>query len=155
MSDHNKEINIYTQFSSIPLEIEGSNLEKIGWMPSESDKINMGEENYFAAIEEAKLLNEKVIFKNVSLKWDSCDCSNGYGCSHGGFVYEIEIKNGDKTYTVDFEGGDSLVFEGDEKMVQIPTDGATIYDFYRACELCGIQLEFSDYALSLLNPNRV
>jgi len=32
----------------------------------------------------------------------------------------------------------------------IPEKESTIYDFYRMCELVGIKLELSDYAVSLL-----
>ena len=141
---------LYAAFSSIPLDIEGSNLENTGWMPSESYVKYMGEENYKLAIEEYNFINSKVMFKNVSLSWDSCDCGDGYGCSHGSYVYEIHITNGEKVYEVEYEDGDHLYFEGNGKMVKIPVAGSTIYDFIRACELCEIELELSDYAVSLL-----
>jgi len=141
----------YAALSVIPLDIEGSNLENTGWMPSESDREYMDEGNYKFAIEECNLKNAKVLFKNVSLLWDSCDCGDGYGCAHGSYVYELRIKNGDKVYEIEYEDGDHLYFEGNAKMVKIPVAGSTIYDFVRACELCEIELEFSDYALSLLN----
>jgi hypothetical protein len=143
-------ILLYTAFSSIPLDIEGSNLENTGWMPSESDIKYMGEENYKLAVEECNLKNSKVMFKNVSLRWDSCDCGDGYGCSHGSYVYEIHITNGEEVYKVEYEDGDYLYFEGNGKMVKIPVVGSTIYDFIRACELCEIELQLSDYAVSLL-----
>lgn len=142
---------LYTVFSTIPLDIEGSNLQNTGWMPSEEDRKYMDEVNYNYAIEECKLKNSKVIFKNVSLSWDSCDCGDGYGCSHGSYVYDIDIINDDKIYNIEYEDGDHLFFEGNGKMVKIPVAGATIYDFIRACELCEIELELSDYAVSLLN----
>ena len=34
---------LYAAFSVIPLDIEGSNLENTGWMPSEEDISYMGE----------------------------------------------------------------------------------------------------------------
>jgi hypothetical protein len=46
---------LYAAFSSIPLDIEGSNLENTGWMPSESDIKYMGEESYKLAVEECNL----------------------------------------------------------------------------------------------------
>lgn len=66
-------------------------------------------------------------------------------------VYEINIVNGDKVYEIEYEDGDHLYFEGSAGMVKIPTTGATIYDFIRACELCEIKLELSDYAKSLIS----
>ena len=142
---------LYTAFSSIPLDIEGSNLDKTGWIPSEDDKKIMGEQNYNLAVADGNAKNANVMFKNVFLQWDSCDCGDGYGCSHGSYVFEIEIQNTDKTYTIEYEDGDSLVFEGFANSVKIPVAGATIFDFCRACELCEIELELSDYAVSLLN----
>lgn len=142
---------LYAVFSEIPLDVAGSNLENVGWMPTDSDKEYMTEDNYRFAVEEYNLKNAKVIFKNVSLHWDSCDCGDGYGCSHGSYVYELRIKNEDKVYEVEYEDFDHLCFEGNGKRVKIPVAGATIYDFIRACELCEIELAFSDYALSLLN----
>ena len=141
---------LYEAFSSIPLDIEGSNLENTGWMPSESVIKCMGEESYNLAVEECNLKNSKVMFKNVSLSWDSCDCGDMYGCSHGSYVCEIHITNIEKVYEVEYEDGDHLYFEGNGKMVKIPVAGSTIYDFVRACELCEIELELSDYAVSLL-----
>jgi len=142
---------IYAAFSSIPLDIEGSNIENTGWMPTESEKECMTEDSYNLIVEECSAKNANVLFKNISLRWDSCDCGDGYGCAHGSYVYEIAIKSGEKVYEIEYEDGDHLCFEGNSKMAKIPVAGATIYDFIMACELCEIELEFSDYALSLLN----
>ena len=141
---------LYAAFSSIPLDIEGSNLGNTGWMPSESDIKYMGEESYKLAVEEWNLINAKVLFKNVSLQWDSCDCGDGYGCSHGSYVYEINIFSKGKNITIEYTDGDSLEFYNEGKYCKIPTAGATIFDFIRMCEICEIELELSDYAVSLL-----
>ena len=147
---HDAKLLLYAAFSSIQLDIEGSNLENTGWIPSESDIKYMGEENYKLAVEECNFKNSKVMFKNVSLDWDSCDCGDGYGCSHGSYVYELHITNGEKRHDIEYTDGDCLEFYNAGKCARIPTAGATIYDFYRACELCEIELELSDYAVSLL-----
>lgn len=141
---------LYAAFSPIPLDIEGSNLENTGWIPSEIDKKYMDEKNYLLAIEEAKTKNEKVLFKNVSLQWDSCDCGDGYGCSHGSYVYDIDIINGGKRINVEYTDGDSLEFYNEGKCCKIPTAGATIFDFIRMCQICEIELELTDYAEALL-----
>jgi hypothetical protein len=141
---------LYAAFSVIPLDIEGSNLENTGWMPSKKDISYMGEESYKLAIEECNLKNAKVLFKNVSLQWDSCDCGDGYGCSHGSYVYEINIFSNGKNITIEYTDGDSLEFYNEGKYCKIPTTGATIFDFIRMCEICEIELELSDYAVSLL-----
>ncbi len=141
---------LYAAFSVIPLDIEGSNLENTGWMPSESDIKYMGEESYKLAVEECNLKNAKVLFNNVSLQWDSCDCGDGYGCSHGSYVYEINIFSNGKNISIEYTDGDSLEFYNEGRYCKIPTAGATIFDFIRMCEICEIQLELSDYAVSLL-----
>lgn len=141
---------LYAAFSSIPLDIEGSNLENTGWMPSESDIKFMGDERYKLAVKECNLKNSKVLFKNVSLQWDSCDCGDGYGCSHGSYVYEINIFSNGKNITIEYTDGDTLEFYNEGKYCKIPTAGATIFDFVRMCEICEIELELSDYAVSLL-----
>jgi len=144
------ELNIFATFFNIPLDIEGSNLENTGWMPSKEDVKYMGEESYKNAVDECNLKNEKVIFKNVSLNWDSCDCGDGYGCSHGSYVYEIEIINDKEVLFVEFEDQYHICFSNNEKTVKIPVVGASIYDFIRACKMCEIELEFTDYAIKLL-----
>jgi hypothetical protein len=119
---------LYAAFSLIPLDIEGSNLENTGWIPSENDKKYMDEKKYLLAIEEANAKNAKVLFKNVFLQWDSCDCGDGYGCSHGSYVYDIEILNGDKKIRVEYTDGDSLEFYNEGKYCRIPTEDAIIFD---------------------------
>ena len=146
---HDAKLLLYAAFSSIPLDIEGSNLENTGWMPSEDDIKYMGEENYKLTVEECNLKNSKVMFKNVSLSWDSCDCGDGYGCSHGSYVYEIHIKNEDKVHRLDMEE-DYICFQNNGFYGCLPIASATVFDFYRMCELCEIELELSDYAVSLL-----
>lgn len=141
---------LYATFSAIPLDIEGSNLENTGWMPSEEDIKHMGEKEYKLAVDEYNLRNEKVIFKNVFLQWDSCDCGDGYGCSHGSYVYEIDVLNNGERIKIEYTDGDSLEFYNKGKYCKIPTEGATIFDFIRMCEICEIELELSDYAVSLL-----
>ena len=143
-------ILLYAAFSSIPLDIEGSNIDCVGWIPSPADVKYMETEWYIKAKKEGEEKNEKVMFRNVSLNWDSCDCGDGYGCSHGSYVYEIHITNGEKVYEIEYEDGDYLFFEGNGKMVKIPVAGATIYDFIRACQLCEIELTLSDYAEAVL-----
>jgi hypothetical protein len=143
-------ILLYAAFSSIPLDIEGSNLENTGWIPSENDKKYMDGKNYLLAIEEANSKNAKVIFKNVSLQWDSCDCGDYYGCSHGNYVYDIDIINENKKINIEYTDGDSLEFYNNGKSCKIPTAGATIFDFIRMCQICEIELELTDYAETLL-----
>ena len=144
---------LYKTFSVIPLDIEGSNLENTAWMPSDVDLSYMGKGSYKNAMDMYNLAESKVLFKNVSLNWDSCDCGDGYGCSHGSFVYQIDIFSNEKNIHIEYTDGDSLEFGNEGNYCKIPTDGATIFDFIRMCEICKIELELSDHAISLLNES--
>lgn len=140
---------VFAVFSEIPLDIEGSNLQEKGLCPSTVHEFYDTDEEYKLAMDGYIEKNSKVLFKNVSLQWDTCDCSD-FVCSHDDFVCGIEINDGDKTWNIIYEDQEYIYIEG-LNTVQIPISGASVYDFIRACELCGIKLEFSDYALSLLS----
>lgn len=142
--------NIFKVFSNIKLDIEGSNLGQVGWLPSESDLDYMPIEEYNLSVEEFNSQNSKVLFTNIRLDWDSCDCGEGYGCSHGSWVYQLTIINDKDKTEIDYVDGDALEFYNNGKSSRIPTENATVYDFIRNCEMCDINLEFSDYAKSLL-----
>lgn len=140
---------LFQVLSNIPLDIEGSNISNTGWYPNpEWDAEYMTKEEIIEALEEAKKQDEKVLFKNIYLDWDRCDCNDGM-CSHGSFVVGMSVMNNEEKIEIDFVDGDSLESTHDSSFI-LPTKNATIYDFYRMCELVGIKLEFSDYAHSLL-----
>lgn len=44
----------------------------------------------------------KVCLENVFVNYDSCDCGDGYGCSHGSWPIEVKV-NG---VTLDIEDSD-------------------------------------------------
>ena len=139
---------LYEVFSAIPLDVEGSNIAFTGWIPSESDKAYMDNDSFTKAVQEGTEKNAKVLFKNIALNWESCDCGDGFYCSHGNWVYGIDITNEDKKHALEMYDG--IAAYNEDKQAMIPSKGSTIYDFYRMCELVGIKLELSNYALSLL-----
>lgn len=141
--------NIFKVFSEIKLDIKGSNLGQVGWKPSKSDLKYMPQEAYDEAVKEYENNNSKVLFTNILLDWDSCDCEGW--CSHGGWVYQLTVINGTDKNEIDVVDGDSLEFYNNGKCGRIPIENSTIYDFIRMCEICEINLELSDYAKSLLN----
>lgn len=142
--------NIFKVFSEIKLDIEGSNLGQVGWLPSEEDLKYMPQEAYDESVKEYEETNSKVLFKNIRLDWDSCDCGDCYGCSHGSWVYQLTVLNEKDKIEIDVVDGDSLEFYNNGKGGRIPTENATVYDFFRMCEICEINLEFSDHAKSIL-----
>jgi len=141
-------------FFDIPIDIKGGNIGQVGWMPTKEDFEYTGKEweiLYNEAMSDFINANEKVCFKNVQLNWESCDCGSEYGCSHPDYVYELDIKDENGTYTVEIQDEDSLYFENPKtkKACVIPLT-ATIGDFHRACVMCGIELELTDYVKSKL-----
>lgn len=140
--------NVFKIFSEIKLDIEGSNLGEVGYKPSKSDLKYMSEEEFDLSVKEYDDQNSKVLFKNIRLDWDSCDCEGW--CSHGGWVYQLTVINDKDKIEIDVVDGDSLEISNNGKYGRIPLENTTIYDFYRMCEICDINLEFSDYAKSLL-----
>jgi hypothetical protein len=142
-----EEEKIFRAFYQIPLDIEGSNIDRVGWIPDIEDCKYMPEGEYERLLKEWTYVNAKVLFDNVFNEWDSCDCGDGYGCSHGSWVCEIRIRSGDKYHHIELE--EDRMFIENQGMVYIPIK-ASIYDFYRACQLVGIQLELSEYAKSLV-----
>jgi hypothetical protein len=127
-------------FSEIPLDIEGSNIAKTAWYPSERETQAMPPDAVVQALAEAMRIDEKVCFTNVQLAWDSADDGPSY-------VYEIRVKDGDKTHTIEIEyGPDLLLCEG----LALPIGHATLWDFMRLCEMCDIPLVLSPYAEGLL-----
>lgn len=139
---------LYAAFSSIPLDLEGSNIAPVGWIPHESDVEHSSKEIIEELTLEYTEKNKHVLFKNVNLKWDSCDCSDGFGCSHPDWVYEIEVVSGSVRDIIDVD--EAIYAHKNNNYCSIPTKEVTVYDFFRICEIVGIKLEFSDYALSLL-----
>lgn len=140
---------LYAAFSSIPLDIEGSNISQIGFIPSASDLIHFGKEKAEMWATEFKEKNKHVLFKNINLKWDSCDCGDGFGCSHPDWVYQIEVKNKEKNHTIELNGNGIEAYNNNRQCV-IPEKNVSVYDFFRMCEMLEIELELSDYALSIL-----
>lgn len=143
-----KALRIFEVFHLIPLDIEGSNISQVGWYPSlEHDLEYMGEAEFVKATDEAAEKDSKVLFTNVFLQYDSCDCNDGM-CSHGSWVWQILVTNEDKRY--ELEIGDNSIYASFGLKTASITDDCSIYDFYRLCEMTGVKLEFSEYAKSLL-----
>lgn len=101
---------------------------------------------YMSADEIAKMTitynqaEKDVLFDGAVVRWDSCDCGDGYGCSHGSWPYEIRFTYLDK-HGIDFVD-DGLEFSGPKGSISISTlEGFTMGDFVRFCQLCGIELK--------------
>lgn len=142
---------IFEILHQIPLDIEASNVANIGIVPLEEHKEWLGEEGWQQAYIEAVEKNKNVIFNNITLEYDSCDCE--YSCSCGEWIFAIHISQENEHYTIDIEDEHQLNVYLNGKTATIPMVNSSVYDFYRMCELVGINLEFSEYAKNLLNSN--
>jgi len=107
----------------------------------ESAKSYMGEsyDDYVAAYNKKEAA---VLFNNTYVDYDSCDCGDGYGCSHGSWPFRIRFLNNDKVCDGDFEDEHSLILTGTKNCIRIEDyTKITMFDFVSICELVGINLE--------------
>lgn len=137
---------LFEVLSKIPLDLGGSNIANTGYDPASDSSLDSAP-FMASAIEEYKKKNEKVLFTNVQLVWDSCDCGDGFGCSHPDWVDLVFINSGGEMHKLEYDG-ESIHIYG-KGQVMMPAE-CTVYDFYRMCELVDIHLELSDYAKSLI-----
>lgn len=150
LKPYSKEI-LFNVLSDIPLDIEGSNISKTGWYPNvDWDAKYMSKEEIEKATNEAIEQDSKVLFQNVYLDYETCECE--YPCSHSRYVWQIIIKDVNQRFDIGIEE-DSIVVYHDQKQASIPPN-TTVYDFYRMCEMVGVKLEFSEYAKSLFNHHK-
>jgi hypothetical protein len=134
---------ILEKLFKIPLDISGSNIAETGWYPDENF------EGYADALKEYQEGNKNVLFKNVSIETDSCDCNSGYGgCNCGSWVYRINV--GEHNIEVEYEENLFIENKKTEKYCTIPARSSIGY-FYVSCIEMGINVELSDYAKSLIN----
>lgn len=102
----------------------------------------MGQESYDKYVKEYNEQEDKVWFSNTRVEYDSCDCGDGYGCSHGSWPFAIHFGNNDEKCKGEFEDETSLFLVG-------PNNHFTIGDYTKItmnlfidlCQMCGIILE--------------
>ncbi|PTX14415.1 hypothetical protein C8N40_11180 [Pontibacter mucosus] len=81
----------------------------------------------------------KLLFSGIHISYESCDCGDGYGCSHGSWPYEMTIK-GNEGYEILFEEDGIYFRKGNRWITYSDLNGLTMADFVRACEYVGITL---------------
>ncbi len=89
-----------------------------------------------------------LMYDNLQLHWDSCDCGDGYGCNHPDWVYEIT--NGEEGQTIEMQddGMCICVEHGEEpengfrQSRDITTSDLdfSMADFERLCSIVGFKL---------------
>ena len=137
-------VSEYVNLFDIPIDLYKNICNNIACKPDDWLK-EYDELLYNDELIKYETLKNGTIFCNIIADWDSCDCGDGYGCSHGSWIYQLRVLTETDVHTIEIEDEDCLYVE----TLKIPLK-ATIGDFYRACQLCDIQLEFTDYGKSLL-----
>lgn len=137
------------EFQKLPFKPEY--LYNLGWHPSQMDldAEYMGQENYDKAVKEFEDTENLVVFDDLMVVMETCDCGDGYGCSHADWPYEIKHNFG-KEITLSWED-DGFYIETPKGYLRFDkTDEMTIGDFYYGCKLLGVELSINDNGLKLL-----
>ena len=108
--------------------------------PSEEDLKWMPHDKYDEAINNYLEAQKKVVFKDLHVNMETCDCGGEYGCSHGSYPYDIR-SNFDKVDMTWEDGG--FYIENKIGFIRFDkTSQMTIGHFYQACLLLDIPIEF-------------
>ncbi len=95
-----------------------------------------------------KEAESKVLFKNVRVEYDFCDCSE-YGCNHGSYPWGLIFDNQPNESYFEDEG---VLICNDKGMVKFNNlKDISIGHFTDACELLGIKLEYTENGNKILN----
>jgi hypothetical protein len=115
------------------------------WHPGNFEDAYMSRESYEEQIKIFNDAEKMVVFKNTYISYDSCDCGDGYGCSHGSWPYEIKVFDESRKKCVNeiqYEDGDQIFIEGDLRQVTLNKiySNLTLGEFYDFCKMVGVQL---------------
>lgn len=141
---NNKQDAVEQNWRSLPFKEEY--LDNAIWHPGKWEDVKyMGKESYDAALKEWQDAEDKVVFKNVGVGYESCDCGDGYGCSHGSWPYEIRVFDEEMKevkHKIDYEDHDQLFIDGlDGRGITVSKIyNLTLGDFYDCCKMVGINL---------------
>lgn len=114
-------------------------LENQEWPLPKDYKTYMDEDAASSHRKEYQVAEDAVIWEGIHVSFDSCDCGDGYGCSHGSWPFEGKFHD-DPDASFEWDD-DSLYFEKNGKHVRVgPTDKMTMQDFKMACDVLGIKL---------------
>jgi len=144
---------IYEQMDFFKIPFDTNDLSRMDmnqlWLPAESDKEIMSQSIYDEQVEKYYKAKSELLFTNVKVNYDSCDCGGGYPCSHKDWAFEIEVhdKVKNKVHIISIDDDQTLIFPHDryELVVYFKND-FTYADFIEFCKMCGINLE-SKYIL--------
>lgn len=129
----------------IPFSVD--HLSNNGWMPDKEKPSYMKQEEYDKWVEDYKKAEEKVMFKNINVQFESCECGGEYGCSHAPYPFQMNFD--DKDIEAMFED-DGFYLQNSNGFMKFDKEKEiTMGHFVCACELIGIKLEPTDYFKTL------
>lgn len=130
----------------IPFSVE--HLSNYEWKPDKVKPDFIEQDEYNKMIATYDEAQGKVMFKNTVVRYESCDCGGGYGCSHSDFPYMIEFKH-DNTIDSCFED-EGLYIQNKNGFIKFDNEkNISMGHFIVACEMLGIKLEMTDYCLTM------
>lgn len=113
------------------------------WPPG--NELWLFEEEREKALEAYKSGEQKVVFEGVRVSWESCDCGDGYGCSHANWPYEINFDY-DKSAQVDFvDDGIEIVKEGVGVITFLDLKQVTVGQFMDALKTLNIEIKLKKH----------
>lgn len=99
-------------------------------------------DSYDEYVRNFKEKEDAVLFSNTYVSYDSCDCGDGYGCSHGSWPFEIIFSNNDEKFKGEFEDEKSIYLNGPKNQIRIEDyTKINMGEFSFFCEFVGIKLE--------------
>jgi hypothetical protein len=158
---------VFIDFDMVSMDL--NDLDAINsniWFPSETDKEYMSQSAFDDELRKANTKKVNLIFSNIRINYDSCDCGEGWGCSHGRWPYQIIVSDGEKEpHVIEIENQDSLAYsryvnlvtkeivpyyKKDSKLVIasiLRKIFLTYGDFIRFCNMSGIPLKSDKYTI--------
>ena len=119
------------------------------WKPDNQKSRYTSQENYEEAVKNYEDAQKKVMFKNIYVQFESCDCGGEYGCSHAAFPFKIIFENNKEDVEALFED-DGFYLQNENGFVKFENEkGVTMGKFITACWLIGIKLELTEYGKTL------
>lgn len=100
--------------------------------------------------EKMKEIQNRVLFKNIDVQYEICDCGGEYGCSHNAYPYALTI-NKDESIESMFEDDGIYVSNRNGHIKFDDLTKITIGHFATACELLGIKLEYTEEGNKIIN----
>lgn len=124
----------------IPFDVK--HLENNEWPLNDDMRKYMGEESQREHEETYNKAQAEVVFNNIHVEWDSCDCGNGYGCSHGSWPFRGHFGN-DPEAKIDWEDDGISLSKGKKSIYLSNLESFTIGQFIDMCKIVGIELQYA------------